>query len=220
MMRLLRDLRRRHTAPHDTRSRAALGLGLALAACAPIPAGAPSREDLSEQAEKPAAEAPVAAYVDRFGGKLYLVLLDDKTHPSLRSGRSLWATSSEISYRPSNGADLINVPKGFVTDLASIPQAFWTLLPPDGPWVKAAVVHDYLYYTQGSGVWKCHARSITRAADYTRAEADWILRDAMEDRGVAPLPRNIIYLAVRLGGQHGWDARNHSRSCPPQPTTP
>ena len=188
---------------------------LLLGGCAVLTAPAPrdpaGREDLSDKVaadEAPGAAAaqPTAAQVDRFGGKLYVVLLDDKTHPSVRSGRSLWATTKEITYRPSNGDAEIRVPKGFVTDLASIPRLFWDLLPPDGPWVKAAVIHDYLYYTQGSGVWKCHPPTILRARPYERPDADWILRDAMEDRGVDGFRRNVIWLAVRVGGQHGWDA--------------
>lgn len=143
-------------------------------------------------------------YPAGFGGKLYLVLLDDKTHPSIRGGRSLWGVTRDVSYKPSNGTDVIVVPPGFVTDLASIPRPFWTLLPPDGPWVKAAVIHDFLYYTDGTGVWKKHPKMITRAAPYTRAEADWILRDAMRDRGVDVFRRNLIWLAVRIGGRFGW----------------
>jgi hypothetical protein len=195
---------------------AVLAVCLLVAACTSGPSpGDPSREALSELAEAPAVASPDPGVVDRFGGKLYLVLLDDKTHPSLRSGRSLWATNRVITYAPSDGSGLICIPKGFVTDLASIPRLFWTLLPPDGPWVKAAVIHDYLYYTKGSGLWKGHPRSISRAKDYTRPEADWILRDAMKDRHVDGFGRNAIYFAVRFGGQHGWDNSPGARSADP-----
>lgn len=141
---------------------------------------------------------------ERFGGKLVLVLLDDKDHPSTRGGRSLWAVERPIAYRAGSEEDLITVPPGFVTDLASIPRWAWTLLPPDGPWVKAAVIHDFLYRTHGTGVWKGHPVSITRSLPYTRAEADGILREAMADRGVDAFARNIIWAAVRVGGSAGW----------------
>jgi hypothetical protein len=137
-------------------------------------------------------------------GKLYLVLLDDKAEPSIRAGRSLWALTRTITYTPSNGTDSITVPKGFVTDLASIPRWAWDILPPDGPWAKAAVIHDFLYYTKGTGVWDKHPTTLTRATPYTRAEADWILRDAMRDRCVGVLSRNVIYDAVRIGGEGAW----------------
>lgn len=143
--------------------------------------------------------------MDRFSGKLVLVLLDDKTHGALRDGRSLWAVHQGISYKTSIGGEAtITVPPGFVTDLASIPRLAWSVYPPDGPWVKAAMVHDFLYGTGGTGVWKGHARSITRAAPYTRAEADDILREAMENRGVGIVKRNVIWSAVRAGGAGGW----------------
>jgi hypothetical protein len=164
-------------------------------------------------APKPAAasKSPTPDQVERFGGKLWLVLLDDKYHPSVRSGRSLWATTKPITYTPGVGSGgqpyKITVPPGFVTDLASIPRLFWDLLPPDGPWVKAAVIHDYLYYTKGSGVWKCHPRSIDRPTDYTKEESDAILKEAMLDRHVDSFRANVIWLAVHVGGGNGW---NHS----------
>ncbi|MDI5166053.1 DUF1353 domain-containing protein, partial [Salmonella enterica subsp. enterica serovar Montevideo] len=35
--------------------------------------------------------------------------------------------------------DVIEVPVGFVTDLATVPRIFWSLLPPDGEYAKAAI---------------------------------------------------------------------------------
>ena len=39
----------------------------------------------------------------------------------------------------------ITVPKGFITDLASVPRSFWTIFPPFGKYTPAAVIHDFLY---------------------------------------------------------------------------
>jgi hypothetical protein len=41
--------------------------------------------------------------------------------------------------------ELVIVPRGFETDYASIPRAFWVILAPTGKHTYAAVVHDYLY---------------------------------------------------------------------------
>jgi len=148
---------------------------------------------------------PPPNWVDRFGGKLVLVLLDNKLRPSLKGGRSLWGLQRPLTYRPGDDpGEEITVPAGFVTDLASIPRWAWVLLPPDGPWVKAAIIHDFLYATGGDGVWKRHSPGITRAEPYTRAEADKILRQAMHNRGVDVVRRNIIWAAVRVGGWAGW----------------
>ena len=46
------------------------------------------------------------------------------------------------------GLPKVDVPTGFVTDLASIPQFFWCILRPDGSYAAPAIVHDYLYWTQ------------------------------------------------------------------------
>jgi hypothetical protein len=143
-------------------------------------------------------------WFDRFGGKLVLVLLDNKRRPSLKGGRSLWALRDPLSYRTGDCDDMITVRPGFPTDLASIPRWAWIILPPDGPWVKAAVIHDFLYATSGTGVWKDGARGVSRSTAYSRKEADQILREAMQNRGVPLMRRTIIYWAVRLGGQRGW----------------
>ena len=82
--------------------------------------------------------------MSRFGGKLVLVLLDNKRQPSIRRGRSLWGLQRELTYQTGDDpAEIITVPAGFVTDLASIPRVVWSFFPPDGPWVKGAVIHDF-----------------------------------------------------------------------------
>jgi hypothetical protein len=165
--------------------------------------------DLPPHAETPPNRSrdpfQVAKSFGRWTNKLVLVLLDSRKGPSMRGGRSLWGLQRPLGYCPFGGADTVTVPPGFVTDLASIPRWAWTLLPPDGPWVKAAVIHDFLYATQGTGVaWPKRPSGNSRAAPYSRREADDILRDAMQDRGVDAARRFVIWAAVRLGGGRGW----------------
>mgnify|MGYP001206222236 CR=1 FL=1 len=97
-----------------------------------------------------------------------------------------------ISWEPNpgqEGYEAVTVPFGFVTDFASIPRVFWSVLPPDGTYAYAAVVHDYLYWTQ------------TRP----KKEADQILKMAMEDFEVGTTTVGTIYKAVRLAGQMAWN---------------
>ena len=145
----------------------------------------------------------------RFSGKLVLVLLENKTRPSTFDGRSLWALQRPLTYYPGNRTYSITVPAGCVTDLTTVPRWGWALVPPDGPWVKAAIIHDYLYATVGTGKWKGHPASITRPTPYSRLESDRILREAMKNLGIGWFIRNIIYLAVRLGGGSSWE---HSKA--------
>ena len=194
----------------------------------------PTREELSERIAPHLAETgpylpadlsePPPDAPSRFDGKygrLKIILLDDKVHPSLRDGRTLWALTESLVYWPSDGHDPIVVPRGFVTDLASIPRPLWSWLPPDGPWAKAAVIHDFLYYTQGYGVWKCHDTRLRRT--YSKADADWILRDAQKDRNVGIVSRNLVWLGVHIGGQNGWNNSPGIKAiadCPVAPKLP
>jgi hypothetical protein len=83
----------------------------------------------------------------------------------------------------------VDVPKGFVTDFATIPRVFWTMLRPDGEYTYAAIVHDYLYWTQ------------TR----TREVSDQIFRHSMEDFNVSPSVASVVHSAVRIRGGSYWD---------------
>ena len=140
----------------------------------------------------------------RFAGKLVLVLLDNRDRPAVRNGRSLWALQRPLEYQTGpDPEELILVPAGFVTDLASVPRIVWSFYPPDGPWAKAAVIHDFLYFTKGTGEW--HGRAgITRSTPYSRKDADDILKEAMADRRVGKWEQLVIWLSVRLGGAGGW----------------
>jgi hypothetical protein len=80
---------------------------------------------------------------------------------------------------------IIAVPAGFVTDFASVPRAFWELLPPTGRYGKAAVVHDRLYH---------------RPSLATKAEADAVFLEAMTVLGVNVVTRQIMYRAVSWFG--------------------
>ncbi|EBL9832047.1 phage tail protein [Salmonella enterica] len=92
-------------------------------------------------------------------------------------------------YLSDDESDVISVPAGFVTDLATVPRIFWVLLPPDGKYAKAAIIHDYLYDN----------------ALRTKKEADKIFLDGMAVLGVPKWKRIIMYWAVRLFGRGMYD---------------
>lgn len=80
------------------------------------------------------------------------------------------------------------VPKGFVSDLTSIPWFLWPFFPPDGPYQKAAVIHDYLY-KQGIPRWICDA----------------VFRHVMEAISTSVITRCILFYGVRVGGWCSWN---------------
>lgn len=105
---------------------------------------------------------------------------------------------SPITWSPNPGQDVpqATVPSGFVTDFASIPRVFWSLLPPDGTYTYAAIIHDYLYWSQAG----------------TRADADLVLKYAMEEFNVNAAAVAAIYSGVRVGGQFAWDDNRSRRT--------
>lgn len=40
---------------------------------------------------------------------------------------------------------VITIPQGFEWDLSSSPRLLWSILPPDGDFEIASLIHDYLY---------------------------------------------------------------------------
>jgi hypothetical protein len=144
--------------------------------------------------------------VSQFTNPLILTLLEDAGGKAiLRDGRAQWLLSRQLIYDVGEefSGESIRVPVEFITDLASIPIPFRDWLPPDGPWVKAAVIHDALYFTHGTGVFGGY-RYIDRETPYTRAEADDILLEAMRVLGVPEDKAQAIHTGVRIGGGHGW----------------
>jgi hypothetical protein len=105
----------------------------------------------------------------------------------------MYYLTKSISWIPNNDQvghyARVDVPVGFVTDLASIPQIFWSLLKPDGEYAYSAIVHDYLYWTQTT----------------TRETADQVLKLGMQDFSINSATIFAIYTAVRGGGQSAWD---------------
>ena len=58
-----------------------------------------------------------------------------------------WKIFEQIDVPLSDGS-ILKIPKGFETDLSSVPKFLWGILPPFGNFLLAAIVHDYLYVTK------------------------------------------------------------------------
>jgi hypothetical protein len=106
--------------------------------------------------------------------------------------------TGQVSWVPPKGSNVpfnVDVPIGFVTDLASIPRVFWAILPPHARYSYPAIIHDYLYWTQ-----PC-----------TRAVADEVLKLAMNDMKVSRIQVFTIYQAVRLAGGGAWSSNSSAK---------
>lgn len=110
----------------------------------------------------------------------------------LRGGEWLVRQPGGLVYT-TNAGQVITVPEGFETNLASVPAIFWPILPRDGDYTPAAIVHDWLY--------GCH--EIAGQA-ISRGQADGIMLEAMQALGVSWWRRNVIWAALRVGGWWAW----------------
>lgn len=94
-------------------------------------------------------------------------------------------------YRRETSIGSVEVPAGFVTDLASIPYQVWRRFPRWGRWSGAAIVHDYLYQVRPDGI--------------DRATADRVFLELMRADRVRYGDYTIIYAAVREFGDRPWN---------------
>lgn len=125
----------------------------------------------------------------------------------------------------------LRIPKGNVSDGASIPRMFWGLigLRPDGLIRAGALIHDYLYAYKGvlpTGVhgtyegdfqdfmkdyWRPKKAGMPvmaafehNSTRFTRKDADHILKQLATDADMKRVRVWIIYIAVRIGGYLSW----------------
>ena len=110
-------------------------------------------------------------------------------------GSSDFIVIQPYDYRIGSTSHTISIPQGFVTDYASIPWAVRGLLPKQSRYSRAAVIHDYLYWSQ-----IC-----------TKKQADNIMMISMKELGVSRWKRKAIYTAVDRAGGSAWVANAAER---------
>ena len=87
---------------------------------------------------------------------------------------------------------LIEVPAGFRTDLATVPFPFTAISHRYGPYNRAVIIHDWIYWKLG------------RVADdvtMTRKEADDLMYDLMIQDGTPRWKAALMWAAVRANPQ-------------------
>ena len=109
-----------------------------------------------------------------------------------------WVLQEPLKYKHPETKQEVSIPRGFVTDFASVPRLFWAALPPCGAYTTAAVLHDYLYWEQFQ--------------ECDRECADKALLIAMEEAGVSFITREAIYNSVRIGGSIAWRSNKNAKS--------
>jgi len=79
------------------------------------------------------------------------------------------------------------IPKGFITDFATVPWYLWSIYPPTGLHTKPAVLHDFLYSKESP-------------LTLSRKECDKMFLDSMKALKVKKRIRYPMYWGVRFKG--------------------
>lgn len=113
-----------------------------------------------------------------------------------------WAIQHELRYE--GNEDIFAVPRGFITDFATVPRFATWLVPVYGLYTKVAILHDwFIKYAIGAGL-------------LSSKDADGIFRRVLQEEGVPPLMAWIMWTGVRWGAltnkrrSKGWF---HGKEC-------
>lgn len=88
----------------------------------------------------------------------------------------------------------IVIPRWFLTDLASIPQGFRTIVSKSGETEIPSLPHDFGYALNG------RKEHLNVQPIVTRKEWDLVLKDFCKQQNMGWLLRELVYSAVRAGG--------------------
>jgi hypothetical protein len=106
----------------------------------------------------------------------------------LGDGKTFIIRTEFSFYCSDNPDEIITVPIGFITDGASVPRIFQSVIPRWGTYGKAAILHDFLY----------------RDKAFARCRCDAIMKDAMNTLQVSKWQKFIIYTSIRVFGWGSW----------------
>lgn len=87
---------------------------------------------------------------------------------------------------------IITIPKGYITDFASIPRIFWVIYPPHFyNYRKPSIIHDYLY--------------TSKEVIVSRKEADKEFIKLLKKNNTWKITIFVFYTYVRLLGWIKWN---------------
>lgn len=106
-------------------------------------------------------------------------------------GKNLWKNLEQFEYHVGDypSEEIITVPVDYVTDFASVPRLFWSIISPIDRHAKAAVIHDYLY-DKGC---------------YTRKRSDEIFLEGLNVLDIKPWKKHCLFYGVRLFSWYRWN---------------
>jgi hypothetical protein len=117
----------------------------------------------------------------------------------------------------------IVIPSGFLTDYASVPRLLTPLIPKNGAYDRAALIHDYLYWLQDAK--SSDIESLNSDVNPTafmlhknggliycdKAIADEIFNLALKFLGVGAIRRKAMVYSVKLFAGGAWNENRRLR---------
>jgi len=98
---------------------------------------------------------------------------------------------------------IIYIPKGFTWDLSSVPRFLWSVLPPDGNFIIAALIHDYLYQNWKQMYWLYSMPNPRKFADTEMLLWSKAMNGTTKI-SIKKIDNYSRYYGVRLFGNNAW----------------
>lgn len=120
----------------------------------------------------------------------------------LDPGKTWWQFLEDFAY-VSDRFGKITIPKGFLTDTASIPTQLRSFIDNDSPeMLFPSAPHDRLFFSRGK---------MDNGKVLTFSECNQLMTEAMWWMGAGRRTIGKVYTAIQLGGKKYWDAPNNEK---------
>ena len=124
------------------------------------------------------------------------VMISYAHRPSSVLRTDLWETKNITTFyaKDQHTGDKykVTVPKGYLSDGATVPRMFWDFAPTMGRYTQSVILHD----------WLCEYLTVyditNKPIRITRADADEFLRVAMISHTVSRFHKFLLYSGVRI----------------------
>lgn len=115
--------------------------------------------------------------------------------------RPRYRLEKSLKIKLSNGFTYM-IPEGFEWDLSSVPRLLWGLLPPDGSFELASMIHDYLYINK---------ITTRKFADDEMLLWSKVVSGTNSKVSLRNFDNQVRYIAVRLFGRVVWNRGKSKR---------
>lgn len=110
------------------------------------------------------------------------------------------------------------IPRGFLSDLSSVPRELWSFIAPFELGIPAPLIHDWGYEHSGTYLLEVDPRVPDARTPFSQADVDELLRDIALADGAAQWRCTAAYDAVRQFGARDFGKPPEHTLAPPSIT--